>query len=245
MQYNSIKGKTMNSEIRYDLYRSQIKSINSDIAETVIYKNWVQLSCGDKWNVQSEPVKGMDGRYHYIYISVYDDDSFYIGKHSSDKPNDEDYHGSGKEVRRRDSEGKRPNTTPLAYFPTEDMAFSAEKMVVGSRMIEESSEKKVLNQVGGGRYPSYRRPGVKRCFTFADLKLKPGDMLTLLYNKGIVCYVKDEGYLVTHNGRVTGLTKLATKYAPSGVEIKNPLYCWEYNGKLLSTIRDELYPKEK
>ena len=249
MRYNSLQGffnklkrtnHHMRNEINYDIYRRQVRALSKDINEQNIYKNWVELSCGEGWDVQTEPKKGMDGKYHFIYCTEFDDDTYYIGKHSTDNL-DDGYYGSGVELNQKISEGHTYKTTKLAFFQSSELAFSAEKNIVNKRMIDESSEDKVLNKVGGGEHTNIQRDSVKRGYTFLDLKQPIGKMLTFKYNEGIVCYVKDDGFLVTHNGKVTGLTKLARKYAPAGVEVKNPLYFWKSDGKLLSTIRDELY----
>lgn len=234
----------MNNEINYDIYRRQVRALSSDISEQNIYKNWVELSFGEGWGVQTEPKKGMDGMYHFIYCTEFDDGTYYIGKHST--PNlDDGYYGSGVELSQKISDGHTYKTTKLAFFQSSELAYSAEQNIVNKRLMDESSEQKVLNRVGGGKYPTVSRDSVKRGFTFAALHCDPGTPLVFLYDSSIVCRVKDDGYLVTYGGKTTGLTKLATKFAPPGVEIKNPLYCWMKDGKLLSEIRDELYPRKR
>ena len=138
-------------EPNYAVYRQQLKSLNANMAETDIYKWWVTSTYG-KWHVQTEPILGDDGKYHFIYNSVRDDGKLYVGKHSTNKL-DDGYQGSGTEVGESIRNGHKFITTPLCFFITADEAYAAEKRIVNNRFLRESRDI-VLNQTEGGKgYP--------------------------------------------------------------------------------------------
>lgn len=121
--------------------------------ENAIYNLWLKCTFGNEYKCNPTPFIGLDSKYHFIYISVRSDGMIYVGKHSTSNLND-GYKGSGTEIKISESIGYTFKTTPLCFYPSEDMAFAAEAVVVNEEFLIKSSEI-VLNKVlGGNRYPS-------------------------------------------------------------------------------------------
>ena len=134
-------------EPNYAVYRSQMINLNANIKETDIYIMWITFLYGE-WKIHTNPIRGNDGEYHFIYISVCDDGRIYIGKHSTDNL-DDGYQGSGTEVKKLRAAGHAFLTFPLEFCRTSEEALAREKDIVNTRFITESTEL-VLNKTIGG-----------------------------------------------------------------------------------------------
>ena len=147
-------------EPNFAVYRHQLKTLKPEMSETDIYTWWVKSTYGN-WHVETSPILGDDGKYHFIYSSVRDDGKLYVGKHST--PNlDDGYSGSGTEVKESMNNGHKFSTTPLCFFITADEAYAAEKRIVNNRFLRESKDI-VLNKTEGGKgYPHFPKKVVPR-----------------------------------------------------------------------------------
>ncbi|QIG71113.1 Seg-like homing endonuclease protein [Rhizobium phage RHph_TM40] len=98
----------------------------------------------------SDPFKGYDGRYHYVYIIAHKSDgSYYVGKHSSNYPNDS-YLGSGGYIKEAiESKGSYNfDKIIISYHNSSEEAYDAEKSLISLEMIESDQ---CYNFNGGGR----------------------------------------------------------------------------------------------
>lgn len=132
----------------YAKYRRDLKGLCPHMGEREIYRNWwlSQFPEENPWTVHQSPVKGVGGLYHYLYITTTPKGEIYIGIHST-LDLDDDYHGSGDEIRKYQDAGVELNTTILEFFRTREAALAMEAYVVNDRFLVESG---VLNKVPGG-----------------------------------------------------------------------------------------------
>lgn len=226
------------TEQNYDTCRKLFKMANPSMTEPEIYENWTKLTYGESCNPQTKPFKGEDGKYHYVYITTFDDGSYYLGKHSSIDFKNDEYCGSGVELVEKSN---IPHCTiPLEFFRSANMAFEAERMLVNRRVIDETNEKTVLNKTTGGKASSYSRSG-SGLWTFKRLRIPIGDELEMIDDSSVVCNVANTDCLVKYGMGYTGLTKLYKRFH-NNKYVKNPLDFWRHrkSGKLLCEIRDEI-----
>lgn len=231
----------------FAIYRNQVKELDGSVPESEIYRKWIMLEVNPKWNVQCEPIVGIDGKYHFLYISIREDGFIYVGKHSTYDLND-NYHGSGIDIAGSIMVGHTFKTTPLAFFLDSDSTFAAEKFLVNERFINEP-EGKTLNNVIGGKSsrvtisqssgsdmksvaPNNRQKVAYK--TFEYLGLKPGCELSLIWGKPLKCFVVDNINKVRYDGKTYTLTALTKKLVKDFK--KNPLYYWQYYGTLLADL---------
>lgn len=156
----------MNNAKNYAKYRHELMALCPGMSEQEIYKSWVSymnsisLGRGTKcaWEVVQDPVVGLDGKYHYVYITIDKQGRIYVGKHSCTRL-DDDYQGSGEEVQKMQDVGEKLTTFILEFFRSDGQALGAEKDIVTREFVIED---KVLNQTIGGddsRHAPSKDPG--------------------------------------------------------------------------------------
>ena len=118
--------------------------------EREIYKNWWMYNThsepGADWTLQQIPLRGVDSKYHYLYITTTPKEEIYVGIHSTLNL-DDGYQGSGDEIRSYQASGVKLKTTILEFFRTREEALAMEKYVVNNLFLVEFG---VLNKVPGG-----------------------------------------------------------------------------------------------
>ena len=134
----------------YAKYRRDLRGLCPHMGEREIYRNWWMSQFPDEkeipWTVHQSPLKGVCGRYHYLYITTTPKGEIYIGIHSPRDLND-DYHGSGDEIQKYKDAGVELTTTILEFFRTREAALAMEAYVVNDLFLLEFD---VLNKVPGG-----------------------------------------------------------------------------------------------
>ena len=131
----------------YAKFRRELKETCPWLGEQEIYKKWRILVDGACWQIHQVPTKGCDGKYHYVYITiVVPTNDFYVGRHSKDNMND-NYHGSGDEIKKLEAQGVELVTIPLEFFRSYKMSLVAEGEIVDRAFLIEPG---VLNKVPGG-----------------------------------------------------------------------------------------------
>lgn len=244
----------MNSYQNYAEYRKQFKSAYPSATEPQVFSNWMKWEIGG-WEVQSTPMKGVDGRYHMVYLSERNDGLIYVGKHDTDNPNDE-YVGSGLNVKYSTQSGYAFKKIPLAFFPNSDAALAMEKIVVTEDFIKHPS---VLNQDLGGdstrhvtEKPSNSNPLIKSeakkrtttAISFSELfnesksgdKTVSGRKLIYIKDRRITCTVLDDWqvYGAFGNGKKMNLSAYTGQIIPGFRG--NPLFLWEVDGERLDAL---------
>ena len=230
----------------YAEYRIQYKSVNHCATEQQTFSNWMKWEIGG-WNVQCVPTKGIDGKYHMLYLSERNDGLIYVGKHDTDNPND-DYIGSGLNVTYSAQSGYTFKKIPLAFFPNSEGAFAMEKLVVTEEFVKHPS---VLNQDVGGDMT--RHVGSTKTFTtspkkktnaisFSELfkeckngkSTLVGRTLTYIDDKNITCKVLDDWRVSGDFGDKMNLSAY-TSFVRGGFK-GNPLYFWKVDGERLDAL---------
>lgn len=108
---------------------------------------------------KQEPFIGTNNKYNYLYITINRITSkFYIGIHTSNKPFDVTYKGSGKALKQSFKKYGRDNfeNFPLCYVDDRDMLSLAEAVVVNDGFIMEHS-RQMYNMKSGGIEGSINR----------------------------------------------------------------------------------------
>lgn len=237
----------------YSTYRSQMKNLNPDLQETEIYSMWKSVM-EPGWNVQTSPAIGVDGLYHFLYITErLDDGKIYVGKHSTRDLND-GYQGSGYDIQDGIKLGKRFKTTKLHFFKTENEAYAAEKNIVNLPFI---NSKYVLNHVGGGISDKPDPPSIVKkvdsgvsvvrsvkgnAWSFSRLNVPVGSILVWEKDKSKTCVVMDD-WTVEYDGKKMNLPTL-DKLLGNGISYcKNTLNSFSFNGKTLAELKEQILDK--
>lgn len=135
----------------YAKFRRELLALCPYMGEREIYRNWWRYQThtrpGDDWTLQQTPKRGVDSKYHYLYVTTPDSTGeIYVGIHSTLEL-DDGYSGSGDEVRKCKDFGVKLDTTVLEFFRTREEALAMERHVVNARFLVESG---VLNKTIGG-----------------------------------------------------------------------------------------------
>lgn len=134
----------------YAKFRHELLTLCPHMDEREIYKNWWMYNThsepGADWTLQQRPLRGVDSKYHYLYITTTPKEEIYVGIHSTLNL-DDGYQGSGDEIRNCQASGMKLKTTILEFFRTRDEALAMEKYVVNDLFLVEFG---VLNKVPGG-----------------------------------------------------------------------------------------------
>jgi hypothetical protein len=99
------------------------------------------------------PFKGSDGQFHYLYLSYHKSSyKFYIGKHSSNDYETDDYTGSGKRYKLALNKHGRDAFEHhiLAFFNTPEEAYAKEAEEVTIEMIDREFKGLMYNLKAGG-----------------------------------------------------------------------------------------------
>ena len=137
-------GETKN----YAKFRRELKALCPTMDEREVYKHWWVHQCGkdNEWTIQQTPIFGVDCQYHYLYCTTTPSGMLYIGIHSTSDLED-DYHGSGDEIKDYEAANIELKTTILEFFRTRKEALAMEAFVVNDRFLVEQG---VLNKTPGG-----------------------------------------------------------------------------------------------
>lgn len=146
----------------YAKFRRELLMLCPHMDEREIYKNWwmyhTHSEPGADWTLQQVPLRGVDSKYHYLYITTpFSTEELYVGIHSTLNL-DDGYSGSGDEVRKYKDDGVLLKTTVLEFFRTREEALAMEEHVVNAMFILEPG---VLNKTIGGddsRHNSVEEP---------------------------------------------------------------------------------------
>lgn len=145
----------------YAKFRRELLALCPLMDEREIYKNWWAYNChsdkGFTWTLQQIPMRGVDSKYHCLYITTTPKEEIYVGIHSTLNL-DDGYSGSGDEVRKYKDDGVKLKTTILEFFRTREEALAMEEHVVNAMFIVEPG---VLNKTIGGddsRHNSVEKP---------------------------------------------------------------------------------------
>ena len=135
----------------YAKFRRELLALCPYMGEREIYRNWWRYNThsrpGDDWTLQQTPMRGVDSKYHYLYVTTPDSTGeIYVGIHSTLEL-DDGYSGSGDEVRKCKDCGVKLDTTVLEFFRTREEALAMERYVVNAKFLVESG---VLNKTIGG-----------------------------------------------------------------------------------------------
>ena len=134
----------------YAKFRRELLALCPLMDEREIYKNWWAYNChsdkGFTWTLQQTPMRGVDSKYHYFYITITPMGEQYNGIHSTLEL-DDGYNGSGDEIQKYKLDGVKLKTTILEFFRTREEALAMEKYVVDNLFLVEPG---VLNKVPGG-----------------------------------------------------------------------------------------------
>ena len=134
----------------YAKFRRELLALCPLMDEREIYKNWWAYNChsdkGFTWTLQQTPMRGVDSKYHYFYITTTPMGEQYNGIHST-LDLDDGYNGSGDEIQKYKLDGVKLKTTILEFFRTREEALAMEKYVVDNLFLVEPG---VLNKVPGG-----------------------------------------------------------------------------------------------
>lgn len=135
----------------YAKFRRELLALCPYMGEREIYRNWWRYNThsrpGDDWTLQQTPMRGVDSKYHYLYVTTPDSTGeIYVGIHSTLEM-DDGYSGSGDEVRKCKDCGVKLDTTVLEFFRTREEALAMERYVVNAKFLVESG---VLNKTIGG-----------------------------------------------------------------------------------------------
>ena len=134
----------------YAKFRHELLTLCPHMDEREVYKNWWMYQCHSNpdngWHIQQTPMRGVDSKYHYFYITTTPNGEIYNGIHST-LDLDDGYQGSGDEIRNYQASGVKLNTTILEFFRTREEALAMEKYVVNDLFLVEFG---VLNKVPGG-----------------------------------------------------------------------------------------------
>lgn len=84
--------------------------------------------------------------FHYIYKVTFDDSSYYIGKHSTQKIND-GYKGSGRALKEKYADDVPFSFDILSWHSSLDEVMEAEKLTIGNSWRDDPL---CLNLIGGG-----------------------------------------------------------------------------------------------
>ena len=134
----------------YAKFRRELLALCPLMDEREIYKNWWAYNChsdkGFTWTLQQTPMRGVDSKYHYFYITTTPMGEQYNGIHST-LDLDDGYNGSGDEIQKYKLDGVKLKTTILEFFRTREEALAMEAYVVNDLFLVEFG---VLNKVPGG-----------------------------------------------------------------------------------------------
>lgn len=225
-------------------------SANPLMDSETIYRSWKMNELGFPAN--QTPIRGPDGKYHYLYLSIRDDGMIYVGKHSDDNI-DNKYIGSGIHI--KNSNGHSFKNVVLDYFTNEKSAYEMEKVVVNRDFL--GCGDLVLNRCPGGEStaktvsvqqnpPSckstwtYRnkRNYSKTAVTFGYLGIKKGEVINPVWDP-TAKYLVTGDFSLMHNGKPTGVTKEAALHGyPVGGKVNTLIY-WMYKDRLLSDIKSK------
>lgn len=137
----------MSKPKNYAKYRSELKELCPRMGEKEIYLHWrTTLDPDNFWQVIQEPVRGYNGKYHFVYVTIVPSGEIYVGRHST-LDLDDGYHGSGVRVQELESQGVELVTIPLEFFRSYEMSLVAEAEIVDRDFLIEPG---VLNQTPGG-----------------------------------------------------------------------------------------------
>ena len=232
----------------YAEYREKAKNTNPHFTEQQMFANWMKWEMGG-WDVQSIPIKGIDDKYHMLYLSKRNDGLIYVGKHDTLNPND-NYIGSGLNVEYSTKSGYEFEKIPLAFFPNSEGAFAMEKLVVNEEFIKHPS---VLNQDIGGDMTvhvdssntttiSTRKKKKTNAASFSELFREckngksdlVGRTLTYIDDNNITCKVLDDWHVSGKLGNNMNLSAY-TSLVKGGFR-GNPLYFWKVDGERLDVL---------
>lgn len=231
-----------------------LKELKSDLPEDDIYQRYMGV-IEPGWNVQHNPAIGVDGLYHFLYITErLDDGKIYVGKHSTKDLND-GYQGSGYDIQDGIKLGKQFKTTKLHFFKTENEAYAAEKSIVNLPFI---NSKYVLNHVGGGISDKPDPPSIVKkvnasgvsvvrsakgkAWPFSQLNVPVGSILVWEKDKSTDCVVIDD-WNVEYDGKKMNLPTL-DKLLGNGVPYcKNTLNSFSFNGNTLAELKEQILDK--
>ena len=146
-----LKGKTKmivdDNKKNFAQFRKELLSLCPRMDEQEVYRNWwAYQSPHNDWKIQQEPMWGCDKKYHMVYLTKTALGEIYVGMHSTSSL-DDNYHGSGDELRKLKEEGALLETTPLEFFRTRGEALAMEAHIVNRDFIIADG---VLNQTPGG-----------------------------------------------------------------------------------------------
>lgn len=194
----------MSKPKNYAKYRSELKELCPRMSEKEIYLNWrTTLDPDNFWQVIQEPVRGYNGKYHFVYVTIVPSGEIYVGRHST-LDLDDGYHGSGVRVQELESQGVELVTIPLEFFRSYEMSLAAEAEIVDRDFLIEPG---VLNQTPGG--DDTRHNSESESELESPYVIKPPK-----YNSGL---------LPSNKSQSTILCKTVSVEMPFGEEVEVPV----------------------
>lgn len=150
-------------------FRKELLGLCPRMDEKEVYRNWwAYQSPHNDWKIQQEPMWGFDKKYHMVYLTKTGLGEIYVGMHSTPDL-DDNYHGSGDEIRKLKEAGALLETTPLEFFRTRGEALAMEAHIVNRDFIIADG---VLNQSPGGDDTRHDKYSNKE-LNFSNPKISP------------------------------------------------------------------------
>ena len=136
-------------------------------------------------------------------------------------------------------EGGKDYCKPMVNTIVDDkfntMKFQEEINAIASNVVSTTSS--------NAKRPKIAAPGTKRWWSFYDLKLHDGYVLTFVDDKTKTCKIANSKTVDCGDGKKVSLYSAAVKYAGGVAKYKNALNAFKYKDRLLSEIRDEIASK--
>lgn len=137
----------MGERKNYAKFRRELKALCPWMGEKELYLAWWKYQCqNEAWNIHQTPVRGLDGKYYFVYFTETEMHEIYVGVHAT-YDLDDGYNGSGDEIRQLKENGVKMTTTMLEFFRTRAEALAMESIVVDRSFLTEPG---VLNRTPGG-----------------------------------------------------------------------------------------------